>query len=140
NNISSHIDNYFIEVYGQDYLNSYYKYINQPTVDYIRVRNNINYDIEKNLFKLEKALDIEKKIIMENKHRFHKIINDIKRNCVLNIEKMIYDNFDYDTKLKIKNMFERIMEKNRENTLLAERTKKEVYSRICRLKDTAKFF
>lgn len=103
-------------------------------------KNLFNYDIEKNLFKLERALDVEKKIIMENKHRFHKIINDIKRNCVLNIEKMIYDNFDYDTKLKIKNMFERIMEKNRENTLLAERTKKEVYSRICRLKDTAKFF
>lgn len=50
NNISSHIDNYFIEVYGQDYLNSYYKYINQHTVDYIRVRNNINYDIEKRLY------------------------------------------------------------------------------------------
>ena len=50
NNISSHIDNYFIEVYGQDYLNSYYKYINQPIVDYIRVRNNINYDIEKRLY------------------------------------------------------------------------------------------
>lgn len=99
-----------------------------------------NYDIEKNLFKLERALDIEKKIIMENKNRFHKIINDIKKNCILNIERMIYDNFDYDTKLKIKNMFEKIMEKNRENTLLAERTKKEVYSRICRLKDTAKFF
>ncbi|MEW6013537.1 MAG: hypothetical protein AB1602_09090 [Elusimicrobiota bacterium] len=103
-------------------------------------KNVFNYDIEKNLFKLERALDIEKKIITENKHRFHKIINDIKRNCILNIEKNIYEKFDYDTKLKIKTMFEKIIEKNRENTQLAEKTKKEVYSKICRLKDTAKFF
>lgn len=104
-------------------------------------KNIFNYDIEKNLFKLERALDVEKKIIMENKYlRFHRIITEIKKNCVLNIEKNIYDNFDYDTKIKIKNMFEKIMEKNRENTLLAEKTKKEVYSKICKLKDTAKFF
>jgi hypothetical protein len=103
-------------------------------------KNFFNYDIEKNLFKLERALDIEKKIIIGNKLRFHKIITEIKKNCGLNIEKNIYDNYDYDTKLKIKKMFETIIEKNKENTLLAEKTKKEVYSKICRLKNTAKFF
>lgn len=48
-NISSPIDNYISSVFGSEALENYYTYINQKPIDYIRVSNQVNYDIYERL-------------------------------------------------------------------------------------------